>query len=580
MTPFPWRFPLFVLLLLTAIRVHTAAALPDVPMHAWWFGLKADVLALLMIGAFYGPIGMIASDRGRNVLSGVVIAIVLIVAIAEIFFWHEFEARLDRLVFHYLAYPVEVLTFLEEQFYIKWILVPFILIIVLLVRLTGTPPELTGRSALLLIGMALVAGWVSSQPVLEQSRLLTQFASNGYVGVLTAARVDQTRWSGLYPGVTASNEPFQPEPALPAEVKVEAKHVVLIIEESFAGKTWEDPQERAAHLPSFTALEKEGLTFTNVYASGTRTTRGMESILHGFPPLPGISATERKGFDRLPALPRVFRDNGFTTVFAYGGWPDFSNFTPYWHSVGFEKTTSRYDFPDGTFETSWGVSDRDLFAHILELMDELTTHPKPVFLATLTVSNHRPFIVPRGSAPAGEHRSEERSLRAAMHYADAALGWFFTQARLRGWFDDTVFVVMADHGPRIHGDSLVPVESYRVPLLLISSPEVCARVVTETGSTSGLPATLVSLLGLPSREVFWSPSLVDGQDGPVLVEHDYHVGELTTDTLTVLARGGRFHQWRRQGDILEPAGELSRDDPAARRVSEVFSQAHAVLYPR
>ncbi|MBM4204427.1 MAG: LTA synthase family protein [Gammaproteobacteria bacterium] len=575
MTPFLWRFPLFFLLLLTAIRIHTAGSVPQVPAEAWWLGFWADLIALVMIGALYGLIGHIAAERGRNILSGVVIAIVLVIAIAEVFFWHEFEARLDRLVFHYLAYPVEVLTFLEEQFYIKWILIPFVLVVALLVRITGTPPEPSIRATLLMLCAALVAGWVSSQPVIQQSRLLTQLASNGYVGALTAARMDQKHWAGLYPGIAAANAGFEPAEAVPSQVKVDAKHVILIIEESFAGKTWEDPQQRAVHLPSFTALEKQGLSFSNVYAAGTRTTRGMESIMHGFPPLPGISATEREGFDRLPSLPRVFRHSGYMTVFAYGGWPDFSNFTTYWRGIGFEKTTSRYDFPYGLFETSWGVSDRDLFAHVLVMMDELTTDPRPVFLSTLTVSNHRPFVVPEG-----EPGSEERSLRAAMHYADAALGWFFTQARLRPWFDDTVFVVVADHGPRIHGDSLIPVESYRVPLLLISNPEVEPAVVKEQGSTSGLPATLLSLLDMPSKEIFWAPSLIDGKDDPVLVEHDYHVGELTVDGLTVLARGGQFYRWRWRQGGLEPEGALSQDDPAARRISDVFSQAHAQLYPR
>ena len=208
-------------------------------------------------------------------------------------------------------------------------------------------------------------------------------------------------------------------------------------------------------------------------------------------------------------------------------------------------------------------------------MDELTTAAAPVFLATLTVSNHRPFIV-----PAGEPGAEERSLRSAMHYADAALGYFFRQAQLRPWYDDTVFVVVADHGPRIHGDSLIPVESYRVPLLLLSPPELLPGVVTERGSSAGIAATLAALFGFPATERFWSPSLLDGEDGPVLVEHDYHVGELRDDSLTVLARGGRFYRWQAAAGGFVPAGEISAQTPEARRLAEVFSQAHAVFYPR
>ncbi len=579
MTAFIWRFPLFFLGLLLAIRAFTAFSLDSVPaaawIHVWINGVLADAVALLMVSCLLA-LGCLSSRPWfRWVVSGVVIAVVLIVAIAEVFFWFEFQARLDRLVFHYLAYPVEVLVFLEEQFYLKWILIPFALIVVLLARLLAEPPELSLRSVAVVWLGAGIAAWLSGQPVIEQSRLLTQLASNGYVGILTAARVNETRWNGLFPGVTPAREAFKAEPSLPPMVSVDAKHVVLIIEESFAGKTWEDPKERALHLPAFSALAGEGLRFDNVYAAGTRTTRGMESILNGFVPLPGISATERKGFERLPSLPRAFRDHGFKTVFAYGGWPGFSNFTPYWQGIGFEKTTSRYDFPEGTFETSWGVSDRDLFAHVLGLMDELTLAAQPIFLSTLTVSNHRPFVV-----PSGEANAEQRSLQAAMRYADSALGWFFAEARKRNWFDDTVFVVIADHAPRIYGDSLIPVESYRIPMLLISSPEVQPAVITERGSSTGIATTLLSLFHLPTKEQFWAPSLLDGQDGPVWIEHDYHVGELLNDRLTILARGGRFYQWTVAGHQFTPAGEIAADTLESRRIVERFSQAHEVLYPR
>lgn len=579
MSGFPVRFVLSVFLLLTGMRVWLSLSVETVPVSVWLYGAVADFAATAMIGSV-AVLACIAKRAWvRSTVAGIVIAVILIVATAEFFFWYEFQGRLDRLVFHYLAYPVEVLTFLEEQFYVKWIVVPLVLLILLILRALGQPPQLPAKVVAGVIGAGVIAGSLVAQPVVNQSRQLTQLASNGYAGVLVAARVNQTVWRDLYPGVEPAESTFNAQSAgselSDSRYRVSARHVVLIIEESFAGKTWEDPAERSVHLPSFTALSEQGLRFDNVVAAGTRTTRGMESILHGFPPLPGISATERAGFERLPSLPRAFREQGYHTVFAYGGWPGFSNFTNYWHGIGFEQTTSRYDFPAGTFETSWGVSDRDLFVHILGLMDTLTEAPEPVFLATLTVSNHRPFVV-----PAGEPGSEERSLRAAMHYADASLGWFFAQAKLRPWFDDTVFVVVADHGLRIHGDSLVPVESYRVPLLILSPPEVGPAVITEAGGSAGIAATLMSMFGFRSTEQFWAPSLLDGRDDPAWVEHDYNVGALHQGRLTVLAKGGTFHQWHLSGAVMQPVGVIDPAAPEAVQIARTFSQAHAVLYPR
>ncbi len=581
MTRWWTRFVLLVMGLLTAVRVYTVWVNGAVPLWVWFHGMLADVAALVLLSAVVA-LGLRSSRAWvRTALVVIVVAVVLLVAAAEIFYWHEFEARLDRLVFHYLAYPVEVLVFLEEQFYITWVLVPFVLLVLLVVRLVGRPARMeSGRHLLMLLVAAACVLLLVRQPVLDTSRRLNQLASNGYMGVLTAATVSQQDWSELYPGVAwrliaqhGANHSAQPESTTPAVPTTGRKNVVLILEESFSGVNWTDPVLRRQWLPEFDRLSERGLAFTHVYAAGTRTTRGMESIMHGFPPLPGISAMERDGVERLASLPRVLQSSGYQTVFAYGGWPGFSNFTNYWHRIGFARTTSRNDFSAGTFETSWGVDDKSLFKHVIGLLDEATGQGQPVFLATLTVSNHRPFSLP------DHHGSpDERSLTHAMHFADSALGEFFRMARTRPWYDNTLFIVTADHGPRIHGDSLVPIESYRVPLLIISEPSLRPATIEDVGSSIGIPATIIGLLGIRTTEQFWGPSLLGGVDTPVPVEHDYHVGKLVDGQLTVLSRGGVFYAWKTTADGVSPMGAIPSSAPAATRVADYFGTAHAQFY--
>jgi len=574
------RFALFVLGVLTAVRAYTVWLSGEVPLWVWLHGLLADVAALVVLSAV-AALGLWSSRTWlRTALVVLVVAIVLLVAAAEIFYWHEFEARLDRLVFHYLAYPVEVLVFLEEQFYITWVLLPFVLLVLLVVRLVGLPPKVESSKHLLLFVSAACVLVLVRQPIVDPSRRLNQLASNGYIGVLTAATVSEQDWSELYPGVayrpildhTPKGTVRTVSAALPITT-AGRKNVVLILEESFSGSKWTNPVLRRRWLPEFERLSERGLAFTHIYAAGTRTTRGMESIMHGFPPLPGISAMERDGVERLASLPRVLQSAGYQTIFAYGGWPGFSNFTNYWQRVGFARTTSRNDFPAGTFETSWGVDDQSLFKHVIGLLDEATGEGKPVFLATLTVSNHRPFSLP-------DHHGlpNKRSLTHAMHFADAALGDFFRAARTRPWYANTLFIVTADHGPRIHGDSLVPIESYRVPLLIISEPGLRPTTIADVGSSIGIPATIIGLLGIETEEKFWGPSLLSGVDTPVPVEHDYHVGELVNGQLTVLARGGTFYGWKITEDGLRPMGIVQSSSPEAGHVADYFGSAHAQFY--
>ena len=590
MTRWWMRFALFVMFMLTSVRVYTVWVHGEVPPWVWGYGLLADTAALVVLAAI-ASLGLTSRFRWVRAIPVVfVVVIVLLVAAAEAFYWHEFETRLDRLVFHYLAYPVEVLVFLEEQFYITWVVVPFVLLVALVMRCIGLPPLAQNRGALLgLFVVAVVVLFLVRQPVPDASRHFNQLASNGYVGVLTAATLSADNWSGLYPGIpypqpTSVQQPLPdnmevadrgvPGRAVPGNVMpIGRKNVVLIIEESFSGPNWTNPKLRQAFLPELDRLLDQGLAFTGIYAAGTRTTRGMESLMHGFPPLPGISATEREGVERLPSLPRALRDAGYRTIFAYGGWPDFSNFTRYWRSIGFEQTTSRDHFPPGTFETSWGVEDGALFSHILGLLDDMTAGTAPVFLAALTVTNHRPFSVPPDVGQA-----DERSLNSAMHYADSALGAFFREARTRDWYADTLFVVVADHGPRIHGESLIPVESYRIPLVMISEPALTPAVIADSGSAIGVPATILQLLGITPEQPFWGLPLLNGASTMIPVEHDYHVGQLVGGRLTVLTRGGRFFTWQQSPEGLIAQGEIPQSTPAAQQVAAYFGSAHRFFY--
>ena len=575
------RFALFVLGMLTLVRAYTVSVHGAVPAWVWLYGLQADVAALILLSAV-AALGMRSSRAWvRSFFVILVVAVVLLVVVAEVFYWQEFEARLDRLVFHYLAYPVEVLVFMDEQFYITWLLLPFALLVYLVVRVLGIVPRMdSGKPVLLLLVLGVCVLVMVRQPVLDQSRHLNQLSSNGYIGVLTASTISQQDWPELYPGVAShSNSDLdaaghvQWESLKVPVAKLGNKNVVLVIEESFSGPNWTDPALRHEWLPEFERLSGRGLSFTNIYAAGTRTSRGMESIMHGFPPLPGISAIERDGVERLASLPRVLKAAGYQTIFAYGGWPGFSNFTSYWHSIGFERTTNRHHFPAGTFETSWGADDKALFGHVIGMLDEMTAQQRPVFLATLTVSNHRPFSVPND-----QDSPHKRTLTNAMHYADSALGDFFRVARTRPWYENTVFVVVADHGPRIHGDSLIPIESYRVPLLILNEPALQPAIVEEVGSSIGIPATILDLLGIQTEEKFWGPSLVSGRDTPVPVEHDYHVGELVAGQLTVLARGGIFYAWKLGGEGVDPMGVIDPLALEARRVADYFGSAHRQYY--
>ncbi|MFP6816835.1 MAG: LTA synthase family protein [Pseudomonadales bacterium] len=578
------RWAVLVLLLGLLVRTLIAWDLRAEPAIQWadiWgafiIGGYQDLLALALLS---GPVALallINVKIGRITLL-LLIAVTLIATFAELFFWWEFESRLNRLVFHYLRFPRELVTFLEEQFYLSLFAIPAFAIVFGTYRfvVSGCPPVLSRRSRWLMAAtvftsaatLVLVESWDFST-----SRRINQMASNGYLGLSRVASTDEALWHGFYwspehpPAAPVSDTP-RPSVSMPLALQ----HVVLIVEESFAGEVWTQPELRARYLPRFSELMAESVYFDQIYATGSRTTRGLEALLNGYPPLPGIALTQREGFERLPALPRALGRAGFHNMFVYGGWPGFSNLFAYLRAIGFHELTSRNNFQGPNHETSWGVADEFLFAKVRSEMTRLTKLHDRVFLTTLTVSHHRPFDFPAGRIP---YPAEQRRSEYALAYADWALGDFLQQSRTDDWFKDTLFVVVADHGPSIRSDAPIPIEGYRIPLLFYSPGNLEPRRVGHLGSSMSLAVTLLEMLGLPNDEGLYGGDLLRVEDGLVPVEHAYHVGLLTRGGLTALHRGGSVTGWRYQGDRLVP-GEA--DGEIAARASQLFGDAHDGFY--
>ena len=598
-----------------AFRVYVAYGLKEESVRdrfvAVLTGFVSDLQALFLVFAFLG-LGFLVGARFARWWLGCTLAAVAIVFIADCTYWLEFQSRFDRFVLHYAEYPREVLVFLDEQFFVGLLGVPFAVLVWLVTRwisrwlperMTGLDRAVCGLWILMGVGVAATA----SPGVAGHSRHLHHLSSNGYLGILMAVGVDESVWDGFYwrpdpadPDVaralaaSAAHDSGQGAGARPAESAAAAakavasaadygrdgpaaaapeafRHVILIIEESLGGEFWRDAGKRARYMPRLKALAEGGLSFESIYATGGFTIRGLEAMLNGYPPLPGVVVTTEPRLERLPSLPRELGRAGFRTVFVYGGWPGFTSFHDYWRRIGYHEMLDRYDFDDRWFETSWGVADEILFDKVLEEMDRLAAAFDRVMLTTLTVSNHRPFDFPDGRIG---YPSDERRREYVIAYADWALGEFFDAAERRPWFDDTLFVVAVDHGPVHAGPALVPAQGFRVPLVFYSPGKLKPAVIGHQGSIMSLAVTLFELLGIAPEESFYGKSLLSG-DGPVPVELHHEVGMLGRDRMTVLVRGGGLLGWRYDGEQLTP------DEPGilqAVQADALFRGAHERLY--
>ena len=557
-------------------------------------GLFSDLQALFVVFSVLG-LGFLVGARFARWWLGLVLALVTIVFVADCFYWLEFQSRFDGFVLHYARYLHEVLVFIDDQFFIGLLALPFAVLIGLAARWIGRwlPDRVTGLDRALCaawIALGAVVAAIGSPGVPGHSRHLHHLGSNAYLGLLMAARVDESVWGDFYWRPAADDFAAARQDAAGRGAKQSAgavgkdgearsqlvgdakfRHVALIIEESLSGEFWRDGSKRSRFMPRLRALAEQGLSFESVYSTGGFTIRGLEAILNGYPPLPGTVITTEPGLERLPSLPRELGKAGFRTVFVYGGWPGFTNFHDYWRRIGYHEMLSRFDFDDRSFETSWGVADEILFDKVLDEMDRLTGTFDRVMLTTLTVSNHRPFDFPGGRI---DLPSDQRRRDHVIAYADWALGEFLDAAESRPWFEDTLFVVAVDHGPAHEGAALVPAAGFRVPLVFYSPGKLAPGVIEHHGSTMSLPVTLLDLLDIEPEDTFFGRNLLHG-DGPVPVELHHEVGLLGRDRLTVLVRGGGLLGWRFDGETLVP------DQPDLAQAIEaeaLFRTAHERLY--
>ena len=274
------------------------------------------------------------------------------------------------------------------------------------------------------------------------------------------------------------------------------KNLVIILEESL-GARFVGELGGIGVTPELDKLYQQGWGFDNLYATGTRSVRGIEAVTTGFTPSPSrsvvkLSKSQRNFFSLADVLTRT----GYSTQFIYGGESHFDNMKSFFLGNGFSDIVDINDMQNPEFISSWGASDEDLFNQADIELSELNKSGKPFFSLVFTSSNHDPFDIPEGKVTLPEgHDPENYKRDLAIKYADYALGKFIAKAKTQDYWQDTVFLVVADHDVRVFGSEPVPLKSFHIPAVILNS-DMDAKRDTRLVSQIDLPVTLLSLLGV------------------------------------------------------------------------------------
>lgn len=571
------RFFVAAMLLLTASRlclcawqwrrVRDAGGLWPVLLGGW----RIDLSFISMLACF--PI-LLAAWIGHQpwavsaamVWFGIWWCVLALLEVATPQFIREYDSRPNRLFVEYLVHPREVGAMLWRGY--KGVLLAGVLALSALAwlglwwmgDLAPDPQRLWWHRALLFavlfVALFLAArGTLGHRPLnaaqvaFSSDAMVNMLPLNGAFVVANAIRamrsdkpstavygkLPEARMHALVRACAGHDDaPQHPQlPTLrhqPASVAAaRPRNIVIVIEESL-GAQFVGCLGGQALTPELDALAGEGWLLERLYATGTRSVRGLEAVLTGFLPTPAEAVVKQPRSQRdFFTLAALLGQHGYRSRFVYGGEAHFDNMKGFFLGNGFDEVVDRPKFKvKPGFVGSWGASDEDMFNELHQRL--LDDGAAPTLSVAFSVSNHTPWEYPTGRIqPQGEPASVENTVR----YADWALGRFFAQAKQSPYWENTVFLVVADHDARVHGASLVPVRHFHIPALILGAG-VPARRDARLASQIDLAPTLLSLAGVSCAHPMPGVDLSMRDPGRAIMQYGDNYGYLKGERLLVL----------------------------------------------
>lgn len=460
----------------------------------------------------------------------VLIFILVFNGVAEWLFWDEFSTRFNFIAVDYLIYTTEVVGNISQSYPIGWIMVIITGIVVIMVmavrpwiRSSAASYEpfkiRTKYFAIFSAVFAILLVTVTSKyHQYSRNTLVNELSGNGMYELFAAYRNNELDYDRFYKGLQAqeamklvrenlktkeaqylSSDPFSITRRILNEGPEKKCNVVLISVESLSAEFLGRFGNTEGITPFLDSLSQHSLVFTNLYATGTRTVRGLEALSLCVPPTPGQSIVRRPNNENLFSLASVFNEKGYSSQFIYGGYSYFDNMGYFFENNGYGLIDrSSLGDEEIDYENIWGVADENLFELALREIDsEATRHP--VFSHIMTTSNHRPYTYPEGRIDIPSHTSR----RGAVKYTDYSIGKFIREASKKPWFDNTVFVIVADHCASSAGTTKLPVDKYHIPLLIYSPKNIPAGTMDRLMSQIDIGPTLLGLLNFSYTSDFY-----------------------------------------------------------------------------
>lgn len=573
-------------------------------------GLWFDVLVLLVAllpGTVYWILMPIRWRGGRTDAAvtyfgfAVVLFLIGFTMIGEHLFWTEFAARFNFIAVDYLVYTREVIGNIWESYpggQLLAALVALAIAITYVLRNRVRPEaDQLGWMSRSVVGLSMfaVAGGMTGVSKSAWTQASTniyanELSANGYYAILHAYfhnEIDYRRFyvtaddravaenlrhliaQGRGRFVSAHSDEITRDVVYPGPAQF--RNVILVTVESLSASFMARFGNGRGLTPNLDRLADEGVFFTNLLATGTRTVRGLEAVTLSVPPTPGQSILRRPGHDNMFSIGSVFRDHGYDVRYVYGGDGDFDNMNAFFKANGYRVIDRAQLQPSEiTFANAWGVCDEDVFARVIKESDQSHAAGTRFFTHVMTVSNHRPYTYPPGRIfPPGLGPQEtlvaghtlgnyiEQTREAGVKYTDYAIGKFIEAAKTRPWFNDTLFVFVADHTASAAGKVEVDPNGYHIPAIFYAPAFVAPRRIATLASQMDIAPSILGLLKISYRSRFMGEDQIGGAPVERALISNYEKVALVRDG-KVMILGPRRDVREYEGGRLVDTGRRDR----------------------
>ena len=489
------------------------------------------------------------------------LALFVVTAVSEFTFWEEFGNRFDFIAVDYLVYTHEVIGNIRESYPINlWM--TLIVAICLAISWFSWPRGQGAKAAGRIVrwgrtgvtGLAIALGILAVDQGLAESKTnahVQQLSNNGIYSLFHAYRHNELDYDKYYPTMsgddlnskirtlvsqsnTELSRPSGIERKVTARRPAKDVNVVLVTIESLSAEFVGRFGNTLGLTPELDKLADQGLLFSKLYATGTRTVRGLEALSVGTPPTPGQSIVRRPGSEGLFNLGGELKKKGWIPYWVYGGYGFFDNMNAYFKGNGFAIVDRSDVETEGLpihHENIWGIADEDLYSLAMANLDREYAKGQRFFAQIMTTSNHRPYTFPENRIDLPQKKRE-----SAIKYTDWAIGDFVRRAAKKPWFDNTLFIFISDHTSKAAGRTTLPPERYHIPMIWYAPKLIEPGVMDRLMSQIDVAPSLLGWLGQDYSSRFFGYDIFNLEAGRerAFISTYQKLGYMKGDRLVVL----------------------------------------------